>query len=197
MSKFKNTFRIESARLKEWDYSNPWWYYVTINTKDHICYFGKVVSNKVELNELGKLVRDEWLKTKDVRKNIDLDYYVIMPNHIHGIIIINGSEVETHRVRLGKDETQISTVNANASPDAFDASLRIVGNCLSDIVRGFKSAVTRKALKIGLTNFSWQPRFYDRIIRDEKELYNIRKYIELNPLKWTLEKEQPENIFDL
>ncbi|MCL4550974.1 MAG: transposase [Bacteroidetes bacterium] len=197
MGKFKNTFRIESARLKEWDYSNPWWYFVTINTKNHDCCFGEVVSDKVELNELGKIVRDEWLKTKDVRKNVDLDYYVIMPNHVHGIIIINGPEVETHRVRLGKEEAQISTRNVNANPDAFDASLRIVRNCLSDIIRGFKSAVTKKSAQISCAGFFWQSRFYDRIIRSEKELYNIRKYIEQNPPKWALEKEQPENIFDL
>ena len=94
MSKFKNTFRIESARLKGWDYSNPWWYYVTINTKNHIQYFGKIIHNDMEMNALGKIVHEEWLATRALRKNIDLDYFVIMPNHLHGIIIINGSEVE-------------------------------------------------------------------------------------------------------
>lgn len=197
MSKFKNTFRIESIRLKDWDYSNPWWYYVTINTKNHIQYFGKIIHGEMEMNALGKIVQGEWLATKMIRNNVDLDYFVIMPNHLHGIIIINGPEVETHRVRLGKDKAQINTGNISANPDAFDASLRLVRNCLSDIIRGFKSAVTRRAKEIGYTNFSWQPRFYDRIIRNENELCSIRKYIEQNPLKWELDKEQPENIFDL
>jgi len=190
MSKFKETFRIESARLEEWDYSNPWWYYVTINTKNHISYFGKVEDGKMILNQIGKIVEEQWLYSKVIRKNVDLDLYVIMPNHIHGIIIINGTEVETHRVRLEKSK-EIT------KEDAFDASLRLVKNCLSDIVRGFKSAVTKSAREYGYDNFHWQTRFYDRIIRNEKELFNIRKYIEQNPLKWELEKDDSENICDL
>ncbi len=94
-----------------------------------------------------------------------------------------------HRVRL-KNERIIGG-------DACDASLRIVKNCLSDIVRGFKSVVTKRIHEIGYTDFSWQPRFYDRIIRNEKELYNIRKYIEQNPFKWELEKNNSENICDM
>lgn len=189
MSLYQNKYRIESARLKEWDYSNPWWYYVTINTKNHIKYFGKIDNGEMLLNNVGKIVEEEWLRSKVIRKNIDLDYYVIMPNHLHGIIIINESEVETHRVRLPLKE-------GTKSGDAFDASLHLIKNCLSDIIRGFKSAVTRRIKDLGITNFMWQPRFYDRIIRNEKELFNIRKYIEQNPLKWEYEKNNIENIYD-
>jgi putative transposase len=186
MTKYKEKFRVESVRLQEWDYSNPWWYYVTICTKNHEEFFGKVVNEKMILNELGKIAEEEWIKTKEIRKNVDLDYYVIMPNHFHGIIIINGEEVETHRVRLKKGNID--------NGDACDASLRTVKNCLSDIIRGFKSAVTKKARENGFNDFTWQARFYDRIIRKERELYNIRKYIQQNPLEWDLEKNIPENL---
>ena len=195
MTKFKETFRIESARLKEWDYSSPWWYYITINTKDNVEYFGRIENEKILLNELGRIVEVEWLKTKELRANVDLDCFVVMPNHFHGIVIINGPEVETHRMRL-PHQMRLSNNICN-SRDACDASLRLVQNCLSDIVRGFKSAVTKRIRQYGYQNFSWQARFYDRIIRNEKELFNIRKYIEQNPLKWYLEKNNPENICEL
>lgn len=89
MTKYRNRFRIESTRIPEYDYSNPNWYYVTINTKNHICYFGNVSNGKMKLNELGKIVEKEWLKNADLRKSIELDYFIIMPNHLHGIIVIN------------------------------------------------------------------------------------------------------------
>jgi REP element-mobilizing transposase RayT len=97
-----------------------------------------------------------------------------MPNHLHGIIIIN---------------TNVETRHAS--------SLQNKKLTLSNIVGSFKSAVTKFAHEKGFINFSWQPRFYDRIIRNEKELFTVRKYIEQNPLKWELEKDNPENIFDL
>lgn len=178
MSKFKNTFRIESARLKECDYTNPWWYYVTINTKDHIEYFGKVESEEIILNELGNVADRYWKEIPNHFKNVELDYYVIMPNHLHGIIIINPIVVETEYIPSQK---QIET--------PYMASLP-----LGDIIGKFKAAVKRWANKNGFSNFSWQPCFYDRIIRNEKELYRIRNYVSENPLKWNLEKNTSENI---
>lgn len=174
MMEYKNTFRIESARLKEWDYSNPWWYYVTINTKNHIHHFGKIENEKMILNDLGMVVEKCWNNLPIHFINVELDYFVIMSNHIHGIVIIN-SAVETRQ----------------------SSSLQNKLITLSNIVGSFKSAVSKQAHENSFNNFSWQPRFYDRIIRNEKELYNIRKYIEQNPLKWEFEKNKPENIFDL
>lgn len=174
MSKFKDTFRVESARLKEWDYSNPCWYYITICTKDHIPHFGEIKNGEMVLNKLGKFLDEEWKKTEILRTNVELDYYIIMPNHLHGIIIVNGSEVETHRVRLGEADNKASDPCKGGdksidSGDAFDASLhRIVKNCVSDIIRGFKSSVSHRAKENGYSDFRWQSRFFDRIIRNEK-----------------------------
>jgi REP element-mobilizing transposase RayT len=98
MSKFQDKYRIESSRLKEWDYSNPWWYYLTINTRDHAKHFGKVENGRMIMNEIGCLVEEEWLKTKTIRPNVEMDYYVVMPNHFHGILIINETKnVKTRR----------------------------------------------------------------------------------------------------
>jgi len=177
---FKNKYRIESTRLKDFDYSSHYWYYITINTKDHIEFLGKVKNGQVILSESGKIVEEEWNKISKIRSGVDLDYYIIMPNHSHGIIIINQSSeiktVETHR----------------------DASLQnnVCINSLSNIIRGFKGASTKRIHKAGYLEFKWQSRFYDHIIRTENELTRIREYISLNPLKWEIEKNKPENIFN-
>ena len=82
-------YKIYSARLKKWDYSKPWWYYVTINTKDHKCWFGKIESGKMNLNKLGIIADSSWKNIVRHYPIAELDYYVIMPNHIHGILIID------------------------------------------------------------------------------------------------------------
>ena len=98
MTKFKNKFRIETTRLSVWDYSNPGWYFITINTKNHIEHFGKIINAKMILNDIGKIADKCWTDLPKHFVNIKLDYYVIMPNHIHGIIIIN-----EHTNDYGKD----------------------------------------------------------------------------------------------
>ena len=168
MTKFRDTYLIESARLPEYDYSNPNWYYVTINTKNHTCWFGDVKSGKMILNEMGRIVKKCWTEVPNHYSAVELDYYVIMPNHVHGIIIIN--KVETGH-----------------APSLHNPTL-------SNVVGSFKSAVTKSAREINCSDFAWQPRFYDHIIRTEKELYQIRNYIEQNPLRWDLEKELPSNL---
>lgn len=190
MTLFQNKYRIETTRAKDWDYSNPWWYYVTINTKDHIECFGKIIDGKMVLNELGKIAEQEWNRTKTIRNNVDLYYFVIMPNHIHGIIIINESVKTTGSVVSNKTKQEPKTTQRVVSTT-------LKPNSLGSIIEQFKTACSKRIRSLGKHNFAWQPRFYDRIIRNEKELYNIRKYIEQNPLKCEFEKNQSENIFAL
>jgi putative transposase len=174
--KYKNKYRIDSARLKDWDYSIPWWYYVTICTKHFRNWFGDVKDGQKILNDLGKIVEEEWLRTKDIRSNVELDYYVIMPNHFHGNIII--MDVETSRRDVSKEnETGQRPVSTQLKP-----------NSLGSIIGQFKSICTKRIHKLGYLQFQWQPRFYDHIIRNENDLRRIRNYIQNNPLKWELDE---------
>ena len=170
MTLFRNKYRIESTGLREWDYSNNAWYYVTICTKNKRCFFGEVNDEEIILSSVGQIVKEEWQRIKDIRNNVDLDEWIIMPNHLHGIIIIGNIKVETHG----------------------HASLQ-VRQKLSNIIRGFKSSATNKIHQAGESNFSWQPRFYYHIIRNEKSLNIIREYIHFNCSKWNEDEENPNH----
>lgn len=160
----------KSNRLKTFDYSNQGYYFLTISTFSHIEIFGKIIENKVILNEAGKRVQTNILNIPKIFKNCELDYFVVMPNHIHLVLIVNS-----------KPEND----------NSFDRTKMVV----SKVIQQFKRKCT-----IDIKNISkfdgkiWQKSYYDRIIRNDKELYKIRKYIELNPLKWELEKGDPENL---
>ena len=164
MKLYKNKFRIESARLQDWDYSTPWWYYITICTKDMKCWFGEIKKGKMILNDLGKIVENTWKGIPEHYPAVELDYYVIMPNHFHGIIIINN--VETGHA----------------------PSLHIKRPTLGNIIGSFKSALTKWAHQNGYAHFKWQLRYYDHIIRNENDLHRIRTYIQNNPLKWEIDE---------
>lgn len=128
------------------------------------------------MNDIGKIVEEEWLKTKEIRLNVDLDYYVIMPNHFHGILIINN--VETSRWDVSQ------TKESGHRP----VSTQLKPNSLGSIIGQFKSICTKRIHKMGFDHFQWQPRFYDHIIRNEADLRRIRNYIQKNPLKWELDE---------
>jgi len=168
----------KSIRLKEFDYTTPWWYYITICMFNHKILFGEIKKGKLVLNDFGKIVKDEWLKTKTIRNNIDLDYYVIMPNHFHGILINESRDkarlVPTEVRRFGKP----------------------VPNSLSSIIGSFKSAVTKRINESRKSPGAkvWQSRFYDHIIRNDNDLHRIRTYIQNNPLKWELDEYYKENL---
>ncbi len=207
MIKYHNQYRIESTRLQSWDYSDGAWYFVTICTKDQKEFFGNIVKGNMKLYEMGEIVKDEWLKTGTVRDNVGLDYYCIMPNHIHGIIIINKDVETTRRVvsnneLAGKNETVEKCLQKNKNEimqiknetTHSIVSTTIQSNSLGSIVGQFKSICTKRIRSNGYVKFHWQSGFYDRIIRNEKELFRIRRYIELNPLKWELEKSSCDNL---
>jgi len=183
----------KSIRLQTWDYRTPWWYFVTIVTSNHKNYFGDIYDGKMQLNQLGHIVDREWLRIAELRKNVELDYYVVMPNHHHGVIILNPTNDELNNINpiIDKPSTNLKHIEASKS---FYSAISPKPNSLSSIIRSFKSAVTKTANELKFTDFAWQPRFYDRIIRNEGELFNIRNYIEQNPLRWDIEKNYPENI---
>ena len=122
-------------------------------------------------------VDDEWNKTIEIRKNVELDYYVVMPNHFHGIIIIKDVETSRRDVSKEKLETGHRPVSTHLKPDS-----------LGSVIGQFKSICTKRIRKLGIERFKWQTRFYDHIIRNENDLRRIRTYIQNNPLKWELDE---------
>jgi REP element-mobilizing transposase RayT len=195
--KFKNKYRIETTRLRYWNYGNNGYYFITICTKDRIPYFGSVINGKVELSEIGKIALDELQKTPEIRKdmNVTLGEFVIMPNHIHCIIIIGENEYNkhyrdaTHGDNICGNATQNNRRDATHGVSTINTTNKFgpQSKNLASIIRGFKSAVTKRA-KIINPDFSWQPNYYERIIRDEKSFNTISQYIIDNPLKWEMDK---------
>ena len=168
MGKFTDRFRIETTRLRDWNYSASGWYFVTMCTKNQKPWFGGIIDSEMLLSQEGRIVWDEWLRTEVIRSNVRLDEWVIMPNHVHGIIILEG--VETPRRGVSTDESKWKA------------------NSLGSIINQFKGACTRRIRRRGNDDFAWQARFYDHIIRNEKSLQKIRQYIQENPLKWELDR---------
>lgn len=132
--------------------------------------FGKINNGKVDLTNEGSIVNEEWIKTGTIRKNVILDEYIVMPNHFHGIIALEKIN----------DQSALETTRRVVSTK----STTLLPNSLGSIIGQFKSKCTKRIWEFNF-DFKWQGRFHDRIIRNEKELDNIRAYIHYNPLKWS------------
>lgn len=169
-------------------------YSVTICTKNHECHFFE--NKTVELSIIGKIVQQFWMEIPDHFSNVSLDEFIIMPNHIHGIIMINHNDCKNGMVetphwgvstsvstttRTNNNQTKIGGYNPNWKP-----------NSLGSIINQFKSICTKQIRRLYNPNFQWQTRFYDQIIRNEESLYNIRQYIRCNPFKWEFDCNNPE-----
>ena len=163
-----HSYHRRSIRLKDYDYSQTGWYYVTLVDQNRKCLLGKVVNDSMELSAPGKIAKNNWLKIPYLRPNIGLDEFIIMPNHFHGIVIINGN------------------LNVRAT-DSVAPTLR--ANSLGSILGQFKSASTKEIQKSHISHFKWQRNYWERVIRDEAELNRIRKYIIENPINWNKDKE--------
>ena len=190
---FNGRFRVESIRLPWWDYAAEGWYFITLCTKGRKCFFGEVVDDGVRLSGIGEIVAEEWEKTEEIRSGITLDEFVIMPNHLHGIIVIgsvNGKE--TPERETSYRETPHRGVSTEELP--CDRSGALKANSLGAMIGQFKSVCTKRIRAAGFSDFAWQPRFYEHIIRNEQSLSEIREYIANNPAKWELDKDNPKNL---
>ncbi|MEA1937128.1 MAG: transposase [Patescibacteria group bacterium] len=194
-NKFKNKYRIKSARKLDWDYASDGWYFVTICTKNMELFFGNITDGKMNLSEIGKIVENYWQEIPKHFPFTELDEFTIMPNHTHGIIGINNYGRDGDLSRLGSRDkcNYLDANNRDANRGGVTGKNNPMGkNGLSEIIRWYKG---RCKFEIGRDgDFAWQPRFYDRIIRNEKELDKIRKYIFENVLKWEFDKNNPENF---
>ncbi|MCJ7784874.1 MAG: transposase [Desulfobacterales bacterium] len=163
-------------RLRDYDYSQDGYYFITICTRGRKEFFGNIREGKLDLNRYGETVNQSWYDLPRHYPNGSLDSFVIMPNHVHGIIVIDNENV------VGNGLKPFPT------------------HGLSEIIRGFKTFSSRKINEeIEIDNkFQWQKSFYDHIIRDERSLDLIREYVQNNPLRWDLDRENPlSNNFNL
>jgi REP element-mobilizing transposase RayT len=180
-----------SIRLRNYDYSQPGAYFVTICTYQKQSWFGEIKNGQMYLNQLGKIVADEWLKTCKIRPNFQLDEWVIMPNHFHGIVIINDYSGDDQSLGAGNLPLDLGAGNLPLDLGARDAPLQQKPNSLSSCIAGFKSAVTKRInlLRQNTDTPIWQRNYYESILRDEKYLAVVREYIINNPKNWPNDRD--------
>jgi putative transposase len=160
-----------STRLKGHDYAQPGAYFVTACTRDRECLFGDIVDGEMRLNQYGMAVREEWLRTAQLRENVEVDAFTIMPNHVHGVVIITNGRGTARR----------------APTEEFG---KPVAHSVPTIIRAFKSAATKRinAVRHSPGTPIWQRNYYEHVIRTDEELNAIREYILANPANWTIDE---------
>ncbi len=174
-----------SLRLKSYTYSWPGAYFVTVCTHHRRCLFGVLCDGTMRLNDLGQLIQRVWLETGKRRSRVTLDEYVIMPNHLHGILFIQG----------GLNGNSVSSPPGQGR--AVGSPLRrpsLQAGSLGAILAQFKSQATKNARAKGLWGNQplWQRNYYEHIIRDEEDLNRIREYILSNPRRWSEDQDNPD-----
>jgi REP element-mobilizing transposase RayT len=180
MIKFKNKYRIPSARWQSWDYANPGMYFLTICTHQRLPFFGEIIQAEMMLSPMGIIAYACWDDIPKHFPNIELGAFVIMPNHVHGILVVNErledpKECDDDTKTIFDFESeQMSLI----SPQAGSVSAAI---------RSYKAAVTR-TIRPNHADFKWQKLFHDRVIRNQGEYQRIEQYILQNPARWGKDK---------
>jgi putative transposase len=164
------------TRLKQFDYRSSYAYFVTICVRGRECIFGTVKDDAVSLSRRGAVARDCWLQIPTHHPHVELDSFVIMPNHMHGILLFVA------------DSPVVATPASRPSLATGPAS-----GSLGAIVGSYKAAVSRtiNRLRGGAGNQLWQPNYYDHVIRNDHARDPIRHYVESNPLRWMEDEENP------
>jgi len=168
-------FHRHSIRMKEYDYASPGAYFVTVVTYGHKCIFGKIKDNEMHLDDLGMITQECWKQLPDHFFDIEVEPFVVMPNHLHGIITIHEND------RRG---------TIYRAPTTKKFGQPVVGS-VPTIMRTYKAAVSRLARrKLGMVNI-WQRNYYEHIVRNQSDLESIAGYILANPIHWS---DDPEHI---
>ena len=187
--KFQDKYRIPSARLQNWDYGSNAIYFVTICTQERELYFGEISEEKIVLSEIGEIAHRFWNEIPNHFPFVELGEYVVMPNHVHGILIFNKlveayNQVETPKLGVSTTAETIVATKTDQHNRTAAASQKWYSGTLGAIVNQYKRVCTINARKIH-SDFAWQSRFHDHIIRNEDSFQRISNYILSNPLNWT------------
>ena len=187
-----------SIRLKEYDYSQMGAYFITICTHNRQCLFGMITNNELHLNEQGKMIYNYWQKLTTGFSHIQLDEFVVMPNHLHGIVFIGE---ENDNICRGESCIRPQIINENIMGEHKVRPYGTVNKSLGRIIQAFKSITTLNYIKCikkhrwePFNNKLWQRNYYEHIIRNDDELNKIREYIISNPIIWEKDEDNPNKI---
>ena len=186
-AKFKNKYRILSARLQSWDYGNNGSYFITICTKNREHLFGEILNEEMHLNEIGNIADKYWKEIPIHFPFIELGNYVVMPNHVHGILIIDKNRIDQTSCR---DKACLVSTTTTHESNKTNGQMRCQNQgkkTISSVTGSFKSVVTKNA-NLKNSDFAWQPRFHDHLIRDAESFERIQIYIKNNPKNWKEDK---------
>ncbi len=158
----------ETTRVQGHDYAGRGTYFVTLVTQNRDCLFGQVVHEKMYLNTLGLIVQEEWMRSPDMRSELELDRWIVMPNHLHGIVIMTPNR------------------DFGAVVGAAGGRPALKSRSLGSFIGGFKAITTKRINDVRKTPGArvWQRNYDEHIIDNDEELQRIRKYIEDNPRNW-------------
>ncbi|MCX5699502.1 MAG: transposase [Candidatus Omnitrophica bacterium] len=177
-----------SIRLADYDYSRAGYYFVTVCVNERRNLFGDIDGGKIMLNGVGIMVEDNWNKLQQRFKFIELDEFIVMPNHLHGVIVIVGAPL------VGAQNGDVVT------DDGDDGATTRVAPTLGDVIGAFKSITTNEYIRnvknknwLSFNKYFWQRNYYERVIRDDNDLNRIREYIVNNPAKWEEDEYYVDN----
>jgi len=176
-----------SVRLKGYDYSQAGAYFVTICTQDRACLFGEVVDGEMRLNDAGRMIQSVWDAVPAFYPGVNTDEFVVMPNHIHGIVVLVGAAPR------GRPDPGQSATGQNGQAQGPAPTLSV-----PDVVHRFRTLTTKRyadgVKQSGWPPFPgrvWQRNYYEHILRNEEPLHRIRQYILDNPMRWAYDRENP------
>ena len=184
MKKYNNKYRIESVRLKNWDYRNNGAYFITINTGNRKHFFGEIINSEMQLSPIGEYAENFWMEIPKHFPFVELGNFVVMPNHTHGILIINNTDSV---ISLQRNEIDKSLQCNDSTGNQYYSDISPKSGSISTIIRSYKSVVSKHARLLN-PEFNWQPKFHDHVIRNSESFERIQNYIENNPSNWKEDK---------
>jgi len=173
MKPYSYTHHRRSSRLQGYDYSQAGAYFVTICTHARRSFFGFISDSEMRMSDMGSIAMEYWERLPHRFPCVSLDECIVMPNHLHGIIIIVGAQLIAPW-----NEDLLGAINRAPT--------------LGEIIRSFKAVTSRQIRGSVNQTFGWQRNYYEHVIRNENSLNHIREYISTNPMRWELDRENPD-----